>query len=208
VEWYVQPRSTGACVLLLSCVEGLECRHAIYLRDGGLALSGEHAATMQLPVLVLLQQHRPHQAGDGGVIEEDAQIASAMLLFRRKLRLDLLIVLLQQVGAPDLFPVVLGEVAESQHVLPGILHQCGCLGEALRQRGGQVIPTRLDLFRALLGEHAAQGRGDHSLVHFGNSLHQVAGKMDATATARRSPAVAVGSPWSAEVVWHSWTALS
>ncbi len=44
----------GACVLPFSGAEGLE---------GGAAL--------QLPVLVLLQQHRPHQARDGVVGGED-----------------------------------------------------------------------------------------------------------------------------------------
>ena len=59
----LQPRSPGACVLPLSGAEGLEGRDVIQLRDGGHAVGGEHAAALQLPVLVLLQQHRSHQAG-------------------------------------------------------------------------------------------------------------------------------------------------
>ena len=128
-----QPRSPGACVLSLSGAEGLECRDVIQLRDGGHAVGGEHAAALQLPVLVLLQQHRPHQAGDGGVVGEDADHPGAAL--------DFFIDPLQQVGAPDLFPVVLGEVAEGQHVLLGLMHQRSGLGEALRQRGGQIVPA-------------------------------------------------------------------
>ena len=88
---------------------GLQGGSAIQLRDGGHALSVEHAAALQLPVLVLLQQHRPHQAGDGRVVGEDADDASAALLLRRRLRLDLLVDPLEQVGAPDLAPVILGE---------------------------------------------------------------------------------------------------
>ena len=38
------------------------------LWDGSHRIEGEHAAALQLPVLVLLQQHRTHQAGDGRVV--------------------------------------------------------------------------------------------------------------------------------------------
>jgi len=57
-------------------------------------------------VLVLLQQHRPHQAGDGGVVGEDADHAGAAL--------DLLVDAIEQVGAPDLAPVGLWEVRISE----------------------------------------------------------------------------------------------
>ena len=129
----LQPRSPGACVLPLSGAGGLECRDVIQLRDGGHAVGGEHAAALQLPVLVLLQQHRPDQAGDRRVVGKNAHDPGAAL--------DLLVHPLQQVGAPDLAPVVLGEVAESQHVLFGLVHECGGLGEALGQRGRQIIPA-------------------------------------------------------------------
>ena len=84
---------------------------------------------------------------------------------------------LQQVGAPDLAPVVLGEVAERQHVLLGLVHERSGFGKALRQRGGQIIPARLDLRGCFLGKHAAQGSGDHALVSFRDALEQVAGEM-------------------------------
>jgi hypothetical protein len=99
--------------------------------------------------------------------------------------------------------VLLGEVAEGQHDLLGLMHEPSGLGEALRQRGGQIIPAGLDLRSGFLGEHAAQGRGDHALVHFGDALQQVAGEVNAVEitkrtfrcdAARRSPAVACGSP--------------
>ncbi len=41
-------------------------------QDSDHAFGGDHAAALQLPVLVLVQQYRPHQAGDRGVVEEDA----------------------------------------------------------------------------------------------------------------------------------------
>ena len=75
---------------------GLQGRDVFQVGDGGHALGGEHAAALQLPVLVLLQQHRPYQAGDRRVVGEDADDAGAAL--------DLLVDPLQQVGAPDLSP--------------------------------------------------------------------------------------------------------
>ena len=79
------------------------------LRDCRHALGGEHAAALQLPVLVLLQQHRPHQAGDRGVVGEDSNDAGASF--------DFLVHPLQQVGAPDLAPVLLGALVNPGHVL-------------------------------------------------------------------------------------------
>ena len=124
-------------------------------------------------MLVLLQQYRAHQAGDRRVVGEDADDPGA--------EFDFLVDPLEQVGAPDLAPVVLGEVAERQHVLLGLVHQCSGLGEALRQRGRQIIPARFDLLSALLGEHRAEGGGDHALVSFVDALQQVAGKVDPAA---------------------------
>jgi hypothetical protein len=85
--------------------------------------------------------------------------------------------------------VGLGEVTERQHVLLGLVHQCGSLGEALRQRGGQIIPAGLDLRCGFLGEHRAQSGGDHALVSYsfgegfayGDALQEVAGKVDPAA---------------------------
>jgi hypothetical protein len=49
------------------------------LRDEGHALDREHAAALQLPMLVLLHQHRPHQAHDRVVAGDDADNAGAAL---------------------------------------------------------------------------------------------------------------------------------
>ena len=56
----LQPRSPGAWVLPCSSAGGLQGRVIVQLRDGGHALGGEHAAALELPVLVLLQEHRTH----------------------------------------------------------------------------------------------------------------------------------------------------
>ena len=77
----LQPRSPGACVLHLSGAEGLQGRGVAQFRDGCHAFGGEHAAALQLPVLVLLQQHRSHQAGDGGIVGKDAHNPGAAIGF-------------------------------------------------------------------------------------------------------------------------------
>jgi hypothetical protein len=78
------------------------------------------------------------------------------------------------------------------------------LGEALGQRGGQIIPACLDLLSGYLGKHTAQSSSDLALVSLGDALQQVVGEMDAKSAAkrtsrcdaaRRSLAVACGSPW-------------
>ncbi len=106
--------------------------------------------------------------------------------------------LLGEVAVDEVFSAGVG-----QHVLLGLMHEPSGLGEALRQRGGQIIPAGLDLRSGFLGEHAAQGSGDHALVRFGDALQQVAGEVNAVEitkrtfrcdAARGSPAVACGSP--------------
>ena len=62
----------GAWALHLSGGSAEHGRQILQLRYGGHALGGEHAAALQLPVLDLLQQHRPTQAGNPGVVGEDA----------------------------------------------------------------------------------------------------------------------------------------
>ena len=86
---------------------------------------GEHVLPVQLRVLVLLQQHRSDKSGHRGVDGEDADDPGAALFLRRRLRLDLLIHPLQQVGALN--------------------HAQVLLGEALRQRDSQHQGARADL---------------------------------------------------------------
>ena len=56
---------------------GQQGRQVFQIRDQGHALGGEHAATLQLPVLMLFQEHRSHQADDRGVVGEDADDAGS-----------------------------------------------------------------------------------------------------------------------------------
>ena len=124
-------------------------------------------------MLVLLQQHRPHQACDRRVVGEDAHHAGAAL--------DFLVDALEQVGAPDLAPVGLREVAEGEHVLPGLQQQLRGPWEPFSKRGGQVLPAGQDVTSFFLGKHRAQRRGHHALVSFWNPLQQVPGEMDPAA---------------------------
>jgi len=82
-EWSVLARccSTGPRAVLqhLSGRSADQGRQIFQLRYGGNAFGGEHAAAFQLPVLVLLHQHRPNQAGDRGIVREDADDAGAAL---------------------------------------------------------------------------------------------------------------------------------
>jgi hypothetical protein len=176
---------SGGCFLQ----RGLR-RQVLQRGDGGHALGREHPAALELPVLVLLQQHCIHQPRDRRIVGEDPHHAGAAL--------DFLVDPLEQVGAPDLSPVLIWEVAEGEHVFPGLLlrrslrldHELCRPGEAFGQGAGQVIPTGLDLRSLLLGEHRAQCGGDHALVGFGYPLQQVAGKVHAAAL----PAAALQHP--------------
>lgn len=46
-------------------------------------------------------------------------------------------------------------MTEGQHVLSVLVHELGGLGEAHRQRSGQIIPAAEDLSGNLLSEHRA-----------------------------------------------------
>jgi len=67
-------------------------------------------------------------------------------------------------------------------------HQLGGLGEPLIQGGRQVIPALHQSSGVLLAEHRAQGRCDHSLVGFWDSLQQVSGVGEAFREAVMNPA--------------------
>jgi hypothetical protein len=81
----------------------------VKLRDGDHALVSVHSAVLKLTVLILLQQHRPHQpVEDRCVVEVDAIDAIATF--------DFLDDPLQQVGGPGHFPMVLSDVAASKNI--------------------------------------------------------------------------------------------
>lgn len=88
--------------------------------DCGHRVEREHAAALQLPVLLLPQQHGHHQAGDRDVVAEDVHHPGAAFdhcTSVRTFRCD--VQPLQQVCALYLVPLSEGQVAKRQHVLAG-----------------------------------------------------------------------------------------
>ncbi len=69
ITWGLRVRLTGRCAE--------QGRQILQLRYGGHALGLDHAASFQLPVLVLLKQYRPYQACDRGVVGEVCHLPSA-----------------------------------------------------------------------------------------------------------------------------------
>lgn len=121
----------------------------------GHALGAEHAAALELPVFVLLQQHCIHQPGDHCAAKSSS-------------RCD--VDALKQIGAPGIAPVLSWEVPEGQHVISGL--EQWPLAEfvivvtplgSFPQRAGQAIPVRFDFSGLVLGEHRAQRGGNHAL---------------------------------------------
>lgn len=108
------------CKMTIGDLQGL-----LGLRDLGHGGLGDKATALQLPFLLLLQQLAAHQAGDRGVVGEDADDVGASF--------DLLIEPVQRVGVPHLAPVLLREVQERQQVVSGGLHHIHSARELLAQ---------------------------------------------------------------------------
>jgi hypothetical protein len=70
--------------------------------DRGDCLKGHVTGALDGPLVVLLEQDRPDEAGDGGLVGEDADDLGAAL--------DLAIEALERVGRVELCPVLGGKV--------------------------------------------------------------------------------------------------
>ena len=127
---------------------------------------GEEAAALQVPFLLLLQQLASHQPCDRGVVGEDADHVGAAL--------DLLVEALERVGAPDLAPVLLGEVQERQHIVTGGLHHRHGGWELLAQHRGDPLPVGAHLIGGLNHEHRFHCGCHHVLAGLGHVGEQVA----------------------------------
>lgn len=125
------------------------------------------------PLLVLHQRYRTYQACDRSIVGEGADDADVTVNFP--------VNGLEVVGAPDLSPVLVKQVAEGKHVISGFDYVPFGPCQTLDQRAGQVIPAGLDFSSLLLVEHLGQRGGDHSLMGFWHSLQHVAGEMDPSA---------------------------
>ncbi len=106
-------------------------RQILQLRYDGHALGGEHAAALQLPVLVLLQQHRPNQAGNPGVVGEDAD----------------------EIGCGGLFLCTRSGVVMQQRSLPPLI------ADQLASTGITIVDNRLkDPAAVMASRHRGDGR--------------------------------------------------
>ena len=104
--------------------------------------------------VVLLEQDRPDQAGDRGLVGEDADHLGAAL--------DLAVDALQRIGRVDLGPVLLGEAHVGEHVLLGFIKQCGELGQLGPDLVGDLAPLGLGGVGMVLGEGGGDERRHHA----------------------------------------------
>jgi len=86
---------------------------------------------------------------------------------------DLLVEPLERVGAPDLAPVLLGEVQERQRVVSGGIHDWHSGGELLAQYLGDPLPVRAHLIRGLDQEYRFHA-GCHVLAGLWDVAEKVA----------------------------------
>ena len=128
-----------------------------------------------MPFLPLLHQLAAHQQHDRSVIGGDADHVGAGFYHgsaERTSRCD--IQPLKRVGAPDLAPVLLGEVQECQHVVAGGVHHGHGRWELLAQHLGDPLPVATHLIRGLDHEYCFHGGGHHVLAGLGDVRQQVA----------------------------------
>ena len=170
---------SGGCVLQ----RGLS-RELLQLRDGPTCSRPRTSAGPPAARARPAPATHAYEPDDRGVDGQDADHAGSAL--------DFLVDALEQVGTPNLFPVLGREVTESEHILLGMPHQFCCLGEPLHKRASQIVPASLDLGHLLLGEYRAQRRGHDVLMGLGHALEQVPGEVHLPAAALQHPADRVG----------------
>src|SRR5712671_1207940 len=110
------------------------------------------AGTLDCPFLVLLQQQRTDEAGDGGFVGKDAHDLAASL--------DLAIQSFQWVGTVQFSAVLSRETHVGQHIGFGIIHQCRQFGDARPVLVGDLAPLLSSRRRVVLGEGGADPGGD------------------------------------------------
>ena len=103
-----------------------------------------HVAVLQLPFVVLLQQHRADQAQDGLLGGKDADHVGAPL--------DLLVEPLQRIDRVQLGAVLGWKCHVSQHLVLAVIHQGSDLWPARAELVSQVPPGKR-LAAALLALH-------------------------------------------------------
>src|SRR5215472_1607665 len=128
-----------------------------------------HVAVLQLPLVVLLEQHRADQADDRGFVGEDADDIGAAF--------DFFVEPLKWVGAVQFAAVRLGEIQIRQHIGLAVVDQRGKLRPFRPQLVGDVAQHLAGLGPVGLQESLAQRRRDHALLSFGDIGKSIAHPM-------------------------------
>jgi hypothetical protein len=106
-----------------------------------------HIAVLQLPFVVLLEQHCADQPDDRGLVGEDADDVGAAF--------DFLVEPLNRVGAVQFAAVRLGKVEIGQHFGLAVVDECGELRPFLAELVGQMPQHRAGLGPVRLQEGLA-----------------------------------------------------
>jgi hypothetical protein len=118
------------------------------IAGGAHAFQADVAGALDGPLVVLFEQDGTDEAGDGGLVGEDADDLGASL--------DLAVQAFERIGAMQLGAVLGREAHMGEHVALGLVHQ----GGELRQLGPQLVGDAAPLDRGgrcvILGE----GGGD------------------------------------------------
>ena len=105
------------------------------------------AGALDGPLIVLFQEQRADQPGDGGFVREDPDDVAAPL--------DLAVEALQRVCAVELGTVLDGEAHVGQHIGLCVVHKCGKLGRTGPGLVGDLAPLLSGGGRVVLGECSA-----------------------------------------------------
>ena len=116
------------------------------------SFQGHVAGALDRPFIVLFEQDGADEAGDCGLVWEDADDLGAAL--------DLAVEPLQRIGAVDLGPVILGKAHEGEDIGFGFVHQCGELGHLGPELIGDLAPLGSGHLGILLGEGGGDEGGD------------------------------------------------
>ncbi len=110
------------------------------------------AGALNRPFVVLLEEERSYEAGDGRLVREDADDLGAPL--------DLAVEAFERVGAVELGPVLGRERHVGQYVRFGLVHQNGKLRHLWAKLVGDAAPLRPGRPGIVLSEGGGDGGRD------------------------------------------------
>ncbi len=131
------------------------------------------ASALHGPFVILLQQQCADQAGDGGLIGEDADNLAAAL--------DLSVEPFEWIGRMDLRAVLRGEVHIRQHIGLGLVHERGELDHPRAGLVGHFAPLLARGGRVVLGEGGSDPGRDDPPLSLAGIGQRIAHEVDAAA---------------------------